>query len=158
MTIVGHENGDGSRPKKVLIVDDDDEVARTLQLIVERHGFEVARAENGAVALTKIQSERPDVILLDIVMPVMDGFQTLSVLRKMPEARSIPVIILSIRSDDATVSAAWQGGATLYLPKPFSSRELITVLRRVLAVADDLREGEGPQEAELRLPVEAPTS
>jgi DNA-binding response OmpR family regulator len=142
MTTVRHKTGDGLRPKKVLIVDDDDEVARTLQSMVERHGFAAARAENGAVALSKLQTERPDVILLDIVMPVMDGFQLLSVLRKMPEAQAIPVIILSVRSDDATVSAAWQGGATLYLPKPFSSRELITVLRRVVAVAEELQEAQ----------------
>lgn len=137
-------SGDGERPKRVLIVDDDDEVARTLQSIIERHGFATTRAENGAVALSMIQAEPPDVILLDIVMPVMDGFQLLSVLRQMPQARDIPVIILSVRSDDATVSAAWKGGATLYLPKPFSSRELMTVLRRVVAVADDLRQ-ERPQ-------------
>lgn len=135
-----HNNGNGRGPKMVLIVDDDDEVARTLQSMIERQGFETTRAENGAVALSKIQARRPDVILLDIIMPVMDGFQLLSVLRKMPEARDIPVIILSVRNDDATVSAAWQGGATLYLPKPFSSRELMTVLRRVVLVADELRE------------------
>jgi len=145
MTTMHDKSADPSRPKKVLIVDDDDEVARTLQCMVERHGFQVTRAENGAVALAKLQTERPDVILLDIVMPVMDGFQLLSVLRKMPEAQAIPVIILSVRSDDATVSAAWQGGATLYLPKPFSSRELITVLRRVIAVADDLQEAPAPE-------------
>jgi len=136
---------DNLRPKKVLIVDDDDEVARTLQTMIERHGFEAVRAENGVVALSKIQMERPDVILLDIVMPVMDGFELLSVLRKMPEAQDIPIIILSVRSDDATVSAAWHGGATLYLPKPFSSRELMTVLRRVVAVADEMKEAEAAQ-------------
>jgi len=142
MTTMRHKSEDGLRPKKVLIVDDDDEIARTLQSMLERHGFEATRAENGAVALSKLQTERPDVILLDIVMPVMDGFQLLSVLKKMPEAQAIPVIILSVRSDDATVSAAWQGGATLYLPKPFSSRELITVLRRVVVVAEELQEAE----------------
>ena len=147
MTASDHASGDGQQPKKVLIVDDDDEVASTLGSMIERHGFQTVRAENGAVALSKIQNERPDVILLDIVMPVMDGFQLLSVLRKMPEARDIPVIILSVRSDDATVSAAWQGGATLYLPKPFSSRELITVLRRVVAVAGELPENESAQPA-----------
>ncbi|HUT75423.1 MAG TPA: response regulator [Armatimonadota bacterium] len=142
-----HECKHGGRATKVLIVDDDDEVARTLQSMVERQGFEAVRAENGAVALQKVQAERPDVILLDIVMPVMDGFQLLAVLRQMPEARDIPVIVLSVRSDDATVSAAWQGGATLYLPKPFSSRELMTVLRRVIAVADDLRDNGARQPA-----------
>jgi CheY-like chemotaxis protein len=143
-----HNNGSDREPKMVLIVDDDDEVARTLQSMIERQGFETTRAENGAVALSKIQARRPDVILLDIIMPVMDGFQLLSVLRKMPEARDIPVIILSVRNDDATVSAAWQGGATLYLPKPFSSRELMTVLRRVVLVADELREDGKTQTAE----------
>jgi DNA-binding response OmpR family regulator len=147
MTTLAHEAAGSLRIKKVLIVDDDDEVARTLQSMIERHGFETIRAENGLVALSKIQAERPDVILLDIVMPVMDGFEFLSVLRKMPEAQSIPVIVLSVRSDDATVSAAWHRGATLYLPKPFSSRELMTVLRRVVAVADEMKETEAAQAA-----------
>jgi CheY-like chemotaxis protein len=144
------QRDDDTRPKKVLIVDDDDEVARTLQSMIERHGLQTMRAENGAVALSKIQAEPPDVILLDIIMPVMDGFQLLSVLRKMPGVRDIPVIVLSVRNDDATVSAAWQGGATLYLPKPFSSRELMTVLRRVVAVADELREAAAPEPAQAR--------
>jgi DNA-binding response OmpR family regulator len=119
------------RARKVLIVDDDDEFARKLQFVVERHGFAARRARNGAVALDAVRLERPDVILLDTVMPVMDGFQFLSALRAMPEAHGIPVIVLSVCSDDAMVSAARHGGATLYLPKPVSWRELITVLRRV---------------------------
>ena len=143
-------NGNGQQPKRVLIVDDDDEVARTLKAMIERQGFVTERAENGAVALNKIQAQPPDVILLDIIMPVMDGFQLLSVLRKLPQARDIPVIILSVRNDDATVSAAWKEGATLYLPKPFSSHELLTVLRRVVAVADELRETEAAQPASAR--------
>ena len=119
--------------KKVLIVDDDDEFARKVESVIEAHGFIAGRARNGAVALSAIEIERPDVILLDTVMPVMDGPQFLSALHEIPEARDIPVIVLSVRSDDTTVSAAWRGGATLYLPKPVSWRELIAALRRVTA-------------------------
>jgi CheY-like chemotaxis protein len=130
--ILRRTSSPGNPPlKKVLIVDDDDEFARKAESVMEAHGFSVTRARNGAIALNALQVERPDVILLDTVMPVMDGFQVLSALHDMPELRDIPVIITSVRSDDTTVSAARRGGATLYLPKPIAWRELITALRRV---------------------------
>jgi CheY-like chemotaxis protein len=138
MTTLNHEHPD-FRGKTVLIVEDDDEAARVTRCMVERQGFKVVRAENGAIALDLIVSERPDVILVDVVMPVMDGLQFLAALRKSPDAKDIPVIVLALQSDDATVDEAWRAGAALYLPKPFSCHELTTVLRHVLADAEETR-------------------
>ena len=146
MTGLNHEHPE-FRGKKVLIVEDDDETARVTRCMAERQGFKVVRAENGAIALDKIVTERPDVVLVDVVMPVMDGLQFLAALRKAPHAQDIPVIVLALQSDDAMVNAAWQGGATLYLPKPFSCHELTTVLRHVLADAEAMRKARKAQPA-----------
>ncbi|UCH33646.1 MAG: response regulator [Armatimonadota bacterium] len=148
MMNLSSDNGDSAPRKRVLVVDDDDELARELQSIIERHGFAVRRAENGAVALDMIQRERPDIILLDVVMPVMDGFQLLAALHEIPEARDIPVIVLSVGREETTVSAARHAGAAVYLPKPFSPHELIAVLRRVAGIADEPPGDEAAQPAE----------
>lgn len=128
------KSGGGAEGRKglVLVVDDDDEEARRLRCVVERHGFETTRATNGAAALAALQTDRPDVILLDLVMPVMDGLELLSILRQMPALRDTPVIVLSLPNDDALVSAARHEGATLCLPKPCSARDLAAALVSVL--------------------------
>ncbi len=89
-------------------------------------------AQNGAECLIAVNEQRPDAIILDVMMPVMDGFQTLQVLQQSPEVKDIPVIMLTARSDDSDIAYGWRWGVSSYLTKPFSVEHLVALVRRVL--------------------------
>ena len=118
--------------KRVLVVDDEPSVVRVLRSALELEGFGVSTAANGAECLLAAEANLPDLIVLDLNMPVMDGFQTLRVLRDKPETRSIPVIVLTARVEDADVVQALMTGADLYLMKPFEAPELLAAVNRLL--------------------------
>ncbi len=111
--------------RKILIVDDDPDLQRLMTLVLEMAGYEVVTANNGAEALTKVRSERPDLILLDIMMPEMDGFETCRRLRKLPEGAQIPVLMLSAADQVTDKVKGLRVGANDYITKPADSRELI---------------------------------
>jgi len=128
--------------KRVLIVDDHGPTVRLIQDVLEQEGFSVITAGNGAECLLAVHRERPDLVILDVMMPVMNGFQTLRVLRENEQTRSLPVIILTIRESQEDVLEGWKSGADLYLTKPFQVAELITLVKRIL-------QSTGPASAEL---------
>jgi CheY-like chemotaxis protein/MinD-like ATPase involved in chromosome partitioning or flagellar assembly len=111
--------------RKILIVDDDPDLQRLMSLVLEMAGYEVVTANNGAEALIKIRSDRPDLILLDIMMPEMDGFETCRRLRKLPEGAHIPVIMLSAADQVTDKVKGLRVGANDYVTKPADSRELL---------------------------------
>lgn len=117
---------------RVLVVDDDAELVRLVSATLQAQGFEVASASNGAECLLAVASQRPDLIVLDIAMPVLDGFETLRLLRAKPETGGIPVIILTGRKGDADVARAWATAADFYLTKPFDAQELVTAVKRMI--------------------------
>ncbi len=104
---------------KILIVDDEPFNVDYLEQELEDSDYEIIKASNGREALDKVQAEAPDLILLDIMMPVMDGFEALSRLKAMPATRDIPVIVISANSDLQNMVKGIQLGAEDYLPKPF---------------------------------------
>src|SRR5512136_2504622 len=104
---------------KILIVDDEPFNVDYLEQELEEANYETIAAVNGQVALDKVQGETPDLILLDIMMPVMDGFEVLSRLKANPATRDIPVIVVSAHSDLRNVVQGIHLGAEDYLPKPF---------------------------------------
>ena len=104
---------------KVLIVDDEPLNLDYLEQELEDFNYQILTAVNGQEALDKIQSERPDLVLLDIMMPVMDGFAVLSRLKAGRGLRDIPVIVISAANDLESVVKGIQQGAEDYLPKPF---------------------------------------
>ncbi|GAB4514107.1 MAG: response regulator [Anaerolineae bacterium] len=108
-----------------MIVDDDPDLRRLISLVLQMGGYEVVLAENGLEALSKVRLERPDLILLDIMMPEIDGFETCRRLRKLPEGATIPVIMLSAADQVADKVRGLQVGANDYITKPADSRELI---------------------------------
>ncbi len=116
----------------ILAVDDHETTVELVKSALEGIGHEVIGASNGAECLLAVSKRRPDLILLDVNMPVMDGFQTLHVLQQSEETRDIPVIMLTGRSDDADVANGWREGVTSYLTKPFSVDHLVTLVERVL--------------------------
>ena len=121
---------------RVLVVDDHPATIQLVRSAVELKDMEVRTAANGAECLLAIGDRRPDLIVLDVIMPVMDGFQTLDVLQQSEENRSIPVIMLTAKASDMDVAHGWFSGVTSYLTKPFSIDQLVTVVRRVLEVTD----------------------
>jgi two-component system alkaline phosphatase synthesis response regulator PhoP/two-component system response regulator VicR len=118
-------------PKKILAVDDEKHIVRLIQVNLERAGYEVVTAFDGVEALKKVAEERPDLIVLDVMMPQMDGFETLKNLKANPQTRDIPVIMLTAKAQDADVFRGWQSGVDCYLTKPFNPLELLTFVKRI---------------------------
>ncbi|MFA0758258.1 MAG: hypothetical protein PVTTEEND_001654 [Candidatus Fervidibacter sp.] len=117
--------------KRVLVVDDERHIVRLVQVNLERQGYEVLTAYDGVECLEKAKAEKPDLIILDVMMPRMDGFEALQRLKSDPETNQIPVIMLTARAQDRDVLQGYQYGADLYLTKPFSPLELISLVKRV---------------------------
>lgn len=120
----------------VLVVDDHPPTVRLIQNALEQEGFSVISAANGAECLIAVHENRPDLVVLDVIMPVMDGFQTLRVLRENRDTKALPVVILSIRDSDQDVLEGWRTGADLYLTKPFRIEDLVAAVKRVLEIED----------------------
>ena len=119
-------------PEKLLIVDDEPANVDMLSQELEEEGYALMTARDGAEALIKVQERLPDLILLDVMMPNLDGFETLRMLR---EVSSVPVIMLTAKSRDVDQEKALALGADDYVTKPFSTRELVERVRRILGGA-----------------------
>jgi DNA-binding response OmpR family regulator len=122
--------------KHILVVDDHPPTVRLIQNALEQEGFSVSSAVNGAECLLAVHRDPPDLIVLDVIMPVIDGFQTLRILRENEATRALLVVILSIRDSDKDILEGWRIGADLYLTKPFQVEELVAAVKRVLDTAD----------------------
>jgi CheY-like chemotaxis protein len=124
-------HGPGTR-KRVLLVDDSATILMMEKMILLRGPYEVTTARDGMEALEKAREERPDLILLDVVMPRMDGFETCRRLREQNETRDIPVIFVTTRGESDNVETAFKSGATDHVTKPINSAELLAKLRNHL--------------------------
>lgn len=118
--------------KRVLIVDDEAEVRKLISDYLKRKRFEVYEAHNGARALSVIEKTKPDLIILDVVMPVMDGFQTLERLKNEPKYLQIPVIMLTVKSQPQNLDIGISLEADFYLPKPFKLNNLMKFINLLL--------------------------
>lgn len=118
-------------PKKILAVDDEKHIVRLVQINLQKEGYEVVTASNGREALERVASEKPDLVVMDVMMPEMDGFEALKKLKEDDATADIPVIMLTAKAQDADVFRGWQSGADLYLTKPFNPLELITFVKRI---------------------------
>jgi two-component system, OmpR family, alkaline phosphatase synthesis response regulator PhoP len=116
--------------KTVLAVDDERHIVRLVQVNLERHGYKVITASDGIEALKKVETEKPDLVVLDVMMPYKDGFDVLQTLRKEPATRELPVIMLTAKAQDADVFRGWQSGVDCYLTKPFKPLELVSFVKR----------------------------
>ncbi len=128
--------------RKIMAVDDERHIVRLIQVNLERAGFQVITAFDGPDALKKVESEKPSLIVLDVMMPKMDGFEVLKRLQANPETREIPIIMLTAKAQDADVFRGWASGVSAYLTKPFNPLELVTFVRRILSGRDDYDEGD----------------
>ena len=114
--------------KKVLVVDDEQKLLRVLSIKLKISGFDVITAPDGQLALELIETEQPDIMLMDIIMPVLDGFQVLEKLRTFSD---IPVIALSARTENA--GKAISLGADCFVSKPFDVDNLIPLVEKTLS-------------------------
>jgi two-component system, OmpR family, alkaline phosphatase synthesis response regulator PhoP len=118
--------------KKILAVDDEKHILRLVQINLEKAGYDVLTGTNGREAVEKVRAEKPDLVVMDVMMPEMDGFEALQTLKADPATAGVPVIMLTAKAQDADVFHGWQSGADLYLTKPFNPTELLTFVKRIL--------------------------
>jgi CheY-like chemotaxis protein len=123
------------KPKaKILIVDDSSTVLIMEELLLRRT-YEVLKATGGGQALRVAAEQRPDLILLDVVMPNIDGFETCRMLRTMEATKSVPIIMVTTRGEQKSMEAARASGATDYVTKPIDQKELLGKIERYLGAA-----------------------
>lgn len=118
---------------KILLVDDEPEIVKMVKFRLEANGYEVVVAYDGATCLAKAEVNRPDVILLDLVMPVMDGYEACRRLKEMPQTKDIPVILFTASYAKSTVEdKVKELGAFDYIMKPFDPEELLKKISQAL--------------------------
>jgi DNA-binding response OmpR family regulator len=117
---------------RILVVDDEPNIVQTLQDRLEMNEYEVFTAGNGREGLKRFEDERPHVILLDVIMPIMDGHEMLEVLRKQPRGQDVSVIMLTARSQTQDIARANACGIDDYIVKPFDLSELLEKIESVV--------------------------
>ena len=122
--------------KRVLIVDDNEETVRLIEEAFSKAGFSVRSASNGADCIKAIEADLPDLVILDVYMPVLNGLDALQLLRHMPDTKEIPAIILSGSGEYQDVRAGWAAGAEVYLTKPVRVGAVIAAARWMLGISE----------------------
>jgi len=123
--------------KKILVVDDERHIVRLVEVNLQRAGYDVVTAYDGVEALEVFEKEDPDMVVLDVMMPRMDGFEVLKKLQADPNSQDVPVIMLTAKAQDADIFRGWSSGVSSYLTKPFNPRELLTFVERIFQSLED---------------------
>ena len=118
--------------KQVLIADDEPNIVAALEFLLQRNGYEVHIAHNGDEALTLIERHKPDLVLLDVMMPLRSGYEVCERVREREDLRHIKIVMLSAKGRDVEVNKGMSLGADLYITKPFSTRELVAKINDLL--------------------------
>lgn len=121
-----------SEQRLILIADDDEDILALVKAVLERSGHEVMAVGDGAEALASVRARRPDLAVLDITMPHVDGLEVLRRLRADAETAALPVVLLSAQTQEADVVRGFATGASAYVKKPFSPRELAARVAELL--------------------------
>jgi two-component system, OmpR family, alkaline phosphatase synthesis response regulator PhoP len=128
----GFKMTENSQKCKVLLVDDDEQILKSLKIYLELENYQVTTAENGREALDKVREDMPEIMVLDIMMPILDGYQVLEKLKEDPETSRLPVIMLTAKGQDIDVLKGYKMGASSYMTKPFNLNELVENIEMVL--------------------------
>ncbi len=118
---------------RVLIVDDEPNIVISLEFLLKREGFAVSVARDGEEGLTAIRTQRPDLVILDVMMPRLDGFSVLSAVRADSELAAVRILMLTAKGREAEQKKGLGLGADAYMPKPFSTQELVAKAKQLLA-------------------------
>ena len=116
----------------ILLVDDEPNIVMSLEFLMRKNGYQVGIARNGTEALAAITQTPYDLVLLDVMMPDVDGYQVCRQIRERPSRAQTKVIFLSAKSQPTDVAQGYAAGADLYIPKPFSARQLMDKIRGLL--------------------------
>ena len=121
----------------ILVVDDERDLLDLIEYNLKKEGFKVLKAENGEEGISKAKGHKPDLILLDIMMPKMDGLEAVEIMRKDDELKKTPIIFLTARSDEKTEIDGLNKGGDDYITKPISTTKLVSRIKAVLRRFDD---------------------
>ncbi|MHC1727430.1 MAG: response regulator [Syntrophobacteraceae bacterium] len=119
-------------PSKILVVEDDQDIAQLLALTMKKAGYEVLVSENGFDGLSLVRRQSPDLVILDLMLPGMDGFEVCREMKRDPRTATIPILILTARGEEIDRVIGLELGADDYVVKPFSPRELLLRVRAIL--------------------------
>jgi len=122
--------------KKILIVDDEPNIVISLEFLLKREGFTVAVASDGEEALVRMAGFRPELVLLDIMMPKKSGFEVCQEIRAHPEWAEVKVVMLTAKGRDTEMAKGLAVGADAYMTKPFSTRDVVAKVRQLLGMAE----------------------
>ena len=118
--------------KRILIADDEPNIVISIEFLLKREGYDVIVAQNGAEALAKVRAERPDLVILDVMMPLRNGFEVCQDLRQDPEFKDLRIMMLTAKGRDTEVSKGLALGADVYMTKPSSTRELVAKVKALM--------------------------
>ena len=121
--------------KKILLVDDSSTVILMEKMILSKGPYDIVTARDGVEGIAKAKSEKPDVILLDVMMPNLDGLSACSALRNDEATAHIPIIMVTTRGEEHNMETAFRNGCTDYVTKPINGLELLTKLNNILGLA-----------------------
>ncbi|MEA2433781.1 MAG: hypothetical protein QOG54_1238 [Actinomycetota bacterium] len=123
-----------AEPQRILICDDDPAILRVLEVNLEVEGYDVLLAHHGEEAFDVAFAEKPDLIILDIMMPRLDGYQTCEKLKATEETKDIPVVFLSAKAQQSDIDKGREYGVADYLTKPFDPTDLLDVVERLVGL------------------------
>lgn len=122
-----------STTKKILVVDDDPYILMSLEFLMKKNGFEVMVARNGTEALEIVEKQVPDIVLLDIMMPDVDGYAICKHIKSSKKLKEAKVVFMSAKSKETDIQKGYDLGASLYVTKPFSTRQLLKQVQELIS-------------------------
>jgi DNA-binding response OmpR family regulator len=128
--------------KKILVVEDERNILLTIRMCLEQAGYEVVMAEDGITAIQKALDSHPDLILLDLIIPKMNGYLVCEAIKQEESTRDIPVMVISARAQEEDIKQAKDLGTVDYIVKPFSPEELRNKIKNILKQEEDYNEKE----------------
>ena len=118
--------------KRILVVDDDENILSLERTILEQKGFDVTAAAGGAEALKLLSGQAFDLVLLDVMMPEIDGFTVCRKIKEDPRLKDVPIIFLSAKGGGEALAEGFESGAVMYINKPFTANKLLTIVNTML--------------------------
>lgn len=133
------DHGKASRAMRIMVIDDSKTIRRTAETLLSREGFDVITAQDGYEALGMVVRHRPDLVFVDIMMPRLDGYQTCALIKRHPDFRRIPVVLLSSKDGLFDRAKGRLVGSERYLTKPFTREELLETVSAFAADREQAR-------------------
>lgn len=119
--------------KKILIVEDEESLLKLESILLMSHGYDVTGVQNGRAALEQLAADKPDLVILDIMLPEIDGFEVCRRIKENPETRDIPVVMLTAKKSSQDYDKGIAVGASAYITKPFKSAKIMEVIQGIFA-------------------------